>query len=128
MLLALCCKNECHKGVPAGQGACCQIKSQHRSAPAAEIRPSCSHTGRFIALSVEVVLQRPGESQAEALWEIYPFSLILKNLKKKVLYGIMCLEKCCFLSGRKCNNYSDIQFSQFLFSNCTLRVSLRTFL
>lgn len=32
--------NECHKGVPVGQGACCQIKSQHSSGPAGEIRPS----------------------------------------------------------------------------------------
>lgn len=38
--------NECHKGVPVGQGACCQIKSQHSSGPAGEIRASSAiHAG-----------------------------------------------------------------------------------
>lgn len=32
--------NEYHKGVPVGQGACCQIKSQHSSGPIGEIRAS----------------------------------------------------------------------------------------
>ena len=32
--------NESHKGLPVGQGACCQIKSQHSSGPAGEIRAS----------------------------------------------------------------------------------------
>lgn len=32
--------NKWHKGVPVGQGACCQIKSQHSSGPAGEIMAS----------------------------------------------------------------------------------------
>lgn len=38
--------NECHKGVPVGQGACCQIKSQHSSGLAGERRASSTiHAG-----------------------------------------------------------------------------------
>lgn len=55
------------KGVPVGQGVCCQIKSQYSSGPAGEIRASSAmHAGRFIAHIGKAVLQKPGESEAAA--------------------------------------------------------------
>lgn len=61
--------NECHKGVPVGQGACCQIKSQHSSGPAGEIRASSAiHAaiqGDLLHSSGEAALWKPGESEVD---------------------------------------------------------------